>query len=214
MSEDREYQAAEVDRRVSNVVRIGTVNAVDLPNAQARVQLDEAWITDYLPWAEIAGDAVKTWAPPSVGDQVVVLSPSGDPGCGLILRGIFSAAQPAPSNVATLTILGKWKDGALDQYDAATKTRTVSIPAGGHLIAQVGASTQLLVDDGTVTIKAGSAQIVLQDGHVTVQADHVTVTSGDVELGASGGQAVARVGDSVDLSTGKILTGSGKVKAA
>ena len=48
----------------------------------------------------------------------------------------------------------------------------------------------------------------------SVTADTVLVDSADVQLGGAGGAKVARVGDTVDLSTGKILTGSSKVTAA
>jgi phage baseplate assembly protein V len=47
-----------------------------------------------------------------------------------------------------------------------------------------------------------------------VTADSVLVDSADVQLGAAGGAAVARVGDDVDLGTGKIISGSDKVTAA
>jgi phage baseplate assembly protein V len=47
-----------------------------------------------------------------------------------------------------------------------------------------------------------------------VTADSVLVDSDDVQLGGAGGQAVARVGDDVNLSTGKIISGSSKVTAA
>jgi phage baseplate assembly protein V len=49
--------------------------------------------------------------------------------------------------------------------------------------------------------------------HVNVTAPHVVVTSNDVQLGAAGGPAVARVGDHVDLGAGTISSGSAKVTA-
>jgi phage baseplate assembly protein V len=48
---------------------------------------------------------------------------------------------------------------------------------------------------------------------VDVAADRVDVTSDTINLGGGGGAAVARVGDDVNLSTGKIISGSSKVKA-
>jgi len=63
-----------------------------------------------------------------------------------------------------------------------------------------------------VQFGASGAINIVGVGTVTVQAPHVTVTSNDVNLGATGGAAVARVGDSV--SGGVITTGSSKVKSA
>jgi phage baseplate assembly protein V len=48
---------------------------------------------------------------------------------------------------------------------------------------------------------------------VDVTADRVTIESGDIALGGAGGQPVARVGDDVDLGTGKIISGSGVVRS-
>ncbi|WP_288803827.1 hypothetical protein [uncultured Novosphingobium sp.] len=47
-----------------------------------------------------------------------------------------------------------------------------------------------------------------------VTAPKVIVESDDVSIGAEGGKPVARVDDLVDLSTGKIISGSEKVTAA
>lgn len=48
---------------------------------------------------------------------------------------------------------------------------------------------------------------------VDVTADVVTVESADIRLGGAGGAKVARVGDDVDLGTGKIISGSDVVTA-
>lgn len=48
---------------------------------------------------------------------------------------------------------------------------------------------------------------------VNVTADSVTIESGDIGLGGAGGAPVARVGDDVDLATGKIISGSDVVRA-
>lgn len=49
-------------------------------------------------------------------------------------------------------------------------------------------------------------------GTATVSGQKVVIQSGEVDLGAEGGQPVARVGDTV--SGGKIISGSSTVKAA
>lgn len=48
---------------------------------------------------------------------------------------------------------------------------------------------------------------------VDVTADRATINSEDIGLGGAGGAPVARVGDDVDLGTGKIISGSGVVRA-
>jgi len=72
-----------------------------------------------------------------------------------------------------------------------------------------------LFDDLGNVIKLGRERIdVTAVTELRVEAPKVIVQSNDVRLGEDGGAAVARVGDDVNLTTGKIITGSAKVKAA
>lgn len=70
----------------------------------------------------------------------------------------------------------------------------------------------LLGRDGVSVI--GVTRVDVAAPQVLVTADSATIESDDVSLGDTGGAKVARVGDDVDLTTGKILTGSDKVTAA
>ncbi|MCL9999231.1 MAG: phage baseplate assembly protein V [Erythrobacter sp.] len=72
-----------------------------------------------------------------------------------------------------------------------------------------------LFDDLGNVIKLGRERIdVTAVTELRVEAPRVIVQSNDIRLGEDGGAAVARVGDDVNLTTGKIITGSAKVKAA
>jgi hypothetical protein len=107
MAEDFErliFRLAELERRIRNVVRYGRVAEVDAAKGRVKVIDEEAGggdgksiTTDWLPWAEIGG-AFKTWTPPSVGQQVAVISPSGNLGQGLVLPNAFSDQFPPPSD--------------------------------------------------------------------------------------------------------------------
>lgn len=56
-------------------------------------------------------------------------------------------------------------------------------------------------------------KVTIDAPEVDVFADSVTIDSGDIGLGGAGGAQVARVGDDVDLGTGKIVSGSSIVRA-
>jgi phage baseplate assembly protein V len=72
-----------------------------------------------------------------------------------------------------------------------------------------------LFDDLGNVIKLGRERIdVTAVTELRVEAPKVIVQSNDVRLGEDGGAAVARVGDDIDLTTRKIISGSSKVKAA
>ncbi len=72
-----------------------------------------------------------------------------------------------------------------------------------------------LYDDlGNVVLLGRDRIHVTAVSEARVEAPLVKVLSDDVRLGGDGGAKVARVGDDVDLGTGKIITGSDKVTAA
>lgn len=96
---------------------------------------------------------------------------------------------------------------SVDATDVTVTTQTAAIGAtSATLTAQTVAvdATEVNVTADTVSIDADS---------VDVTAETATIESGDVRLGGAGGQPVARVGDDVDLGTGKIISGSGVVTA-
>lgn len=66
-------------------------------------------------------------------------------------------------------------------------------------------------DNTSLTLTTSGVKI--QGGTVDIEALTANVNASNVNLGGSGGMGVARIGDSVDLSTGKIITGSSIVRA-
>lgn len=71
-----------------------------------------------------------------------------------------------------------------------------------------------LFDDLGNMVKLGRDRIeVVGISEVKVEAPAVLVQSDSVDLGAGGGQPVARIGDDVDPATNKIVSGSSKVRA-
>lgn len=72
-----------------------------------------------------------------------------------------------------------------------------------------------LFDDLGNVVKLGREELSIEAVRkVRVIAPVAVIESDDVQLGGEGGAKVARVGDDVNLSTGKIISGSDKVKAA
>lgn len=69
-------------------------------------------------------------------------------------------------------------------------------------------------DLGNMILLGRDRMEVFGQAEVRVEAPLVKVLSDDVRLGGDGGAKVARVGDDVDLGTGKIISGSDKVTAA
>lgn len=94
---------AELERRLQNSKRTGTISEVDAAKGLARVEFkrDEKGqpvLSPWIPWKEIAMGAIKTHFPPSVGEQVDVVSENGDWSDALIETSIPSNANPRPHN--------------------------------------------------------------------------------------------------------------------
>ncbi|MFO6448905.1 phage baseplate assembly protein V [Erythrobacter sp. NE805] len=79
-------------------------------------------------------------------------------------------------------------------------------------VVKLGREAIAITAVSRLTIDAPAIEVTCDTADVS--ADRVTIDSDNVQLGGAGGPAVARVGDDVNLSTGKIVSGSAKVTAA
>ena len=103
-------RVADLERRFAGVVRHGTVEEVDPAKQIVRVKFGEdkdgkPFLSPWVPYAQIAG-ALKVHTPPTKGQQMSTLSPSGDWMQAVALPMHWSDANPSPSkngdeNVAT-----------------------------------------------------------------------------------------------------------------
>lgn len=150
------------------LIRFGTVASVDLASAKCVVTLDDDAATPAVRWIEGRQGKTRTWSPPSVGEQVVVLCPAGEIGAAVALRGLVSDANPAAGD-SLKEILGQYEDGAVLSYDPEAHVLDFTLPGGGTL---------------TITAPGGTTL----NGDLTVNGDaHVTGTvTGDTDVVAAG----------------------------
>ncbi|AMC35382.1 hypothetical protein VN23_12550 [Janthinobacterium sp. B9-8] len=155
-------QTAEHSRILESLIRIGTVAEVDHDNALCRVQSGEL-LTDWLPWITARAGKVRIWNPPSIGEQVVLFSQSGEVGAGVLLPGLFSDAFPPPSHDASVTCIA-FPDGALVSYNHgsgalnATGIKTALIQASDHVTVDCPETTTTgnLTVGGDLSVKGDS----------------------------------------------------------
>lgn len=145
----------DLARRLSNLLRPGTVEAIDHAAARVRIRTGEV-ITDWLPWLTPRAGTTATWCPPTVGEQVLLLAPSGELAAALVLPALYSNAHPAPSASPDEHVT-TYPDGARIAYNHASGALTVT----GIVSARVEAS-------GAVSVKAGTT--------VTLDTPATTVT--------------------------------------
>ena len=145
---------AELFRLISNLIRIGTVFAVDVKTKPAKVRVASGDLqSNWLPWLELRAGTTRTWNPPTKGEQVLVLCPDGDPAGGVVLTGLNSEAIPAPS-ASEAEHVTDYPDGARITYDhQAGKLTAVGITSA-FVQASESATVQCpeITLDGNVTV--------------------------------------------------------------
>lgn len=188
----------EITRRLDNMIRLGTIAQVDHGDpAQQKMPLCRvttgAITTGWLPWFNLRAGTTRTWNPPTLNEQCMVFSPSGDPAQGLVLLGLNSTENPAPSN-SPAKDLTTYPDGALIEYDHLAHHLRAILPATGTTeleslggiyikgpITHEGDYTQ--TGNQNVTGKVTVSVDVIAAGVSLVNHKHTGVTAGSAQTG-------------------------------
>jgi phage baseplate assembly protein gpV len=122
-------RVADLERRFSGVVRHGTVDQVDPAKQIVRLKFGEdkdgnPFLSPWVPYAQIAG-ALKVHTPPSVGQQMSTLSPSGDWMQSIALPMHWSDQNASPSQNGDENVL------TYGNVRATIKDDLVQITVGG-----------------------------------------------------------------------------------
>lgn len=140
-------------RIIGNILRLGTIESVDLAEATCRVRVGDN-VTGDIAWlAPRAGELVRIWSPPSAGEQCLLFCAEGDTEAGIALVGLFSDAHPAPSSDPL--VLVEFKDGSRFSYDPETHALKIQLAAGGSGEIEAPGGLTLAADvtiDGDVAI--------------------------------------------------------------
>ena len=175
--DDTHFQAVDAHRRIANTVRAGTVTAIDYSQARARVSMGGN-VTAWVPWQTArAGAGRISWNPPQIGEQVVVVSPSGDPALAFISHSLYSQAQPAPAGATGNQQIEQMPDGTVLSYDWSV-----------HALSVSGPQTVIVTAQNSITVQVGNISLVIDSsgvqitGNLNVQGN-ITAT-GTIQGGA------------------------------
>ncbi len=154
----------DTQRLIGDLIREGIVVSVDLSAGTAKVEFADELTTGALPWLCRRAGSKRTWSPPSIGEQVVVLAPEADTNRGIIIGSLSSDAHPHPANDdSTLT---EYRDRARIGYDPRTHTLTATLPAGATVRIDAGGGLSFKGDvavDGDIHVTGsvtGDADVV------------------------------------------------------
>jgi phage baseplate assembly protein V len=161
---------ATLARLIENLIRFGTIAAVQMQPPRVQVKtgtLTTAW----LPWIALRAGADREWNPPTVNEQVLLFSPSGQLGNGVVLTGLFSDQIPANGDREGLHRF-TYRDGTVVEYDSVAHHLNATLTDGGttNLISTGGINIV-----GSITHQGDYTQTGNQNvtGKVTVSVDVV-----------------------------------------
>jgi len=116
----------ESERRINNVINLGIATDVNYDDATCRVEIDGNK-TDWLPFGAARMGNVKIWNPPSVGEQVMVVSENGEIDTAVVTNSFDYDSHPMPSRNPS-SIEMHCKDGAIFSYDHDAHKLDVRLP--------------------------------------------------------------------------------------
>lgn len=147
-----ELQLADLARRVANMIRTGRVAEVDHAAARVRVQSGDI-LTEWLPWQTHRAGNTRTWNPPTIGEQVMILSPSGEPAAGMVIPALYCQDHQAPDTSPDTHVI-EYPDGAIISYNHVTSALVASGIQTGMIQAAVSVTldTPLTHCTGKLTV--------------------------------------------------------------
>lgn len=195
----------ELERRLSNTIRPGTVLEADYEKARIRVTMGDntsAW----LPWLTSRAGEDRTWHAPEVGEQVIVMAPGGELSAGYVMPGgIYKNDYPANGDKPEISRT-TYKDGAILEYDREAHAHLLQLPEGSATV-KVGDDAETEITPSKITAKVGddakteitASKILAQIGsdakseitaskitHTLGSSSKIEVTSGSVKITVGG----------------------------
>jgi phage baseplate assembly protein V len=181
--------APDMERRIANTVRFGSVMEVDHDKRRMRVKSGDIE-TNWIPWpAGRAAAGKRRWDAPEVGEQGVLLCAGGDMRQAVFVPGVYQDSYDSPSSDPNKdhTTYG---DGTVIEYDRGSHTMLVDL-TGGVSITADRAHIELKIGSTTLTLTGSQTTLVTPFLHVqspeSTFTGHVTIQGG---LNVSGGGGV------------------------
>ena len=171
--------SAELHRRLENLIRFGTIKTIHpaKPFTTVTVTIGEI-TTAKLRFLTLRAGKTKTWDPPTIGEEVMVLSPSGVLEMGVAIAGFNNKDNPSPSENLDQTIR-VFEDGCILAYDVSSHHLSAILPPGGTVELTANGGVTVNANDG-LTINAVSGGTT-HNGNLTVNGSTVTTGNSTVQ---------------------------------
>ncbi|MFA0194476.1 phage baseplate assembly protein V [Vibrio artabrorum] len=185
---DLPYIVRDLQRRMANMIRRGRVHSVDFEQSPPRVKVEyeKGAVTGWLPW--ISGRESNKhrtdWEPLAIGEQVIILSESGELSSGVVLPSLPDATSPVPSTSPDEHV-SRYEDGTTFTYNRKTHTLSIDVQGDANLHTTGNVTAHI---EGTADVTVSKATTVKTDATLNVEAakDLNIKTSTNMVLDASG----------------------------
>ena len=195
--------SAELHRRLENLIRSVTIGEIT---------------TAKIRFLTLRAGKTKTWDPPTVGEEVMVISPSGVLEMGVAIAGFNNAENPAPSDNLDQTIR-VFEDGCILTYNVSSHhlsailppSGTVELTANGGVTVNANGGVTVNANDG-LTINAVSGGTT-HNGNLTINGSSVTTGNSTVQgsqLVQGSSHSIGQFSTDADVTAGDISLKSHK----
>lgn len=153
---------AELERKIAAAHRQGVVSVVDPAQGLVRLDLGDGMLSPWVPYVQAAG-ALKVHSPPSPGQIMTIMSPSGETAQGFAVALSFGAGNESPSTAG-------------DEHVLTFGAVRIELTAEGVMISA-----------GGVTLTVSAAGVAVTGGHVTHDGTNIGASHrhGGVDRGSS-----------------------------
>ena len=108
---------SELERRISELLRVGVISEVQPEKGLCRVSFGETRVSPLSPWFTRRAGKDKEFWHPDIGEQAVYFSPYGDGSEGFVLLGLFSDKIPLPDGAKENLHIIEYEDGTRMEID-------------------------------------------------------------------------------------------------
>ncbi|WP_375680148.1 MULTISPECIES: phage baseplate assembly protein V, partial [unclassified Bartonella] len=166
----------DLKRRVANMVVVGKISHIDHKNARYRVKTGNL-ISDWIPDTQARAGKTRSYEGRDVGEQVIVVSSSGDLSQGVIVGSLHTDANQAADKGSIHRTI--YPDGTSLEYDDEQNTYGIHIKSGGKFILTIADGVSLKGDGGKLELTAPEGIQITSErdfslkakGNISVKAD-------------------------------------------
>ncbi len=184
-----QLNSAELHHRLSRMIAFGKVAEADYDKARVKVTIGD-WTTSWLPWLTTRASNNIDWQALEVGEQVLVLSPSGDMAQALVLGAVYQGEQQqqlmddiavdSRANVHRV----KYQDGTIIEYDRENHRLKANVQGDVEILVSQDLSATV---NRNATVTVGGDMSADITGNCQINAQNITLNaSGNLDITAGG----------------------------